>query len=98
MKDLRNASQVGRLQFLSEAARREIYVAVLDILTKVGMRVDHEEATAMLLDAGCSLTGDERILMPRHLVEQARRSVPPVVDVYDRAGEPAMELGGYNSY
>ena len=98
MKDLRNASQVGRLQFLSEAAKRDIYVAVLDILGKVGMQVDHEEARAMLLDAGCTLTSGERVLMPRHLVEQARLSALSVVDVYDRSGEAAMELGGYNSY
>ncbi len=98
MKDLRNASRVGRLQFLSEEARRDIYLAVLEILGKVGMLVHHDEAKAMLLEAGCSLTADDRVLIPRRLVEQARLSVPPVVDVYDRSGERAMELGGYNSY
>lgn len=98
MKNLRNASQVGRLQFLTEAGKRDIYVAVLDILGKVGMQVHHDEAKAMLLDAGCTLTADDRVLMPRHLVEQARLSVPSVVDVYDRTGGLAMELGGYNSY
>ena len=36
MKDLRNASRVGRLQFLSEDDKRDIYLAVLEILGKVG--------------------------------------------------------------
>ena len=98
VKDLRNASRVGRLQFLSEENRRDIYLAGLEILGKVGMQVHHDEAKAMLLDAGCTLTPEDRVLMPRRLVEQARLSVPPVVDVYDRSGELAMELGGYNSY
>ena len=98
MKDLRNASRVGHLQFLSEEDKRAIYVAVLEILGKVGMRVHHEEAKAMLLAAGCTLTAEDRLLIPRRLVEQARLSVPRVVDVYDRSGERAMELGGYNSY
>ncbi len=98
VKDLRNASQVGRLQFLTEAGKRDIYVAALDILGKVGMQVHHDEAKAMLLEAGCTLTADDRVQLPRHLVEQARLSVPSVVDVYDRTGGLAMELGGYNSY
>jgi len=98
VKDLRNASRVGHLQFLSEEDKRAIYVAVLEILGKVGMRVHHEEAKAMLLAAGCTLTAEDRLLIPRRLVEQARLSVPRVVDVYDRSGERAMELGGYNSY
>jgi len=98
VKDLRNASRVGHLQFLSDEDKRDIYLAVLEILGKVGMLVHHDEARAMLLEAGCSLTADDRVLIPRRLVEQARLSVPPVVDVYDRGGERAMELGGYNSY
>jgi trimethylamine---corrinoid protein Co-methyltransferase len=98
VKDLRNASRVGHLQFLGEDDKRAIYLAVLEILGKVGMKVNHEEAKAMLLEAGCSLTAEDRVLIPRRLVEQARVSVPPVVDVYDRNGELAMELGGYNSY
>jgi len=98
VKDLRNASRVGHLQFLSDEDKRDIYLAILEILGKVGMLVHHDEARAMLLEAGCSLTADDRVLIPRRLVEQARLSVPPVVDVYDRGGERAMELGGYNSY
>ncbi len=98
MKDLSNASQVGRLQFLSEEDRRGIYLAVLEILGTVGMQVRHDEARSMLLDAGCTLTSEGRVSIPRRLVEQARLTVPAVIDVYDRNGERAMELGGYNSY
>jgi trimethylamine--corrinoid protein Co-methyltransferase len=98
MKNLTNASRVGRLSFLTEEQKRDIYLSALDVLARVGMVVYHEEAEAMLLRAGCTLSPEGRVLMPRHLVEQARLSVPPVVPVYDRAGELAMELGGYNSY
>jgi trimethylamine--corrinoid protein Co-methyltransferase len=62
------------------------------------MIVKHEAAREMLLAAGCTQGADERVLMPRHLVEQARLSAPSVVNVYDRGGELALELGGYNSY
>lgn len=98
MEPFRNASRVGHLHFLSEEDKRNIYLAVLEILSKVGMIVHHDEAKAMLLGAGCTLTSEDRVLIPRHLVEQARRSVPSAIDVYDRSGSLAMELGGYNSY
>jgi trimethylamine--corrinoid protein Co-methyltransferase len=98
VKNLRNASRVGRLAFLTEDDKRDFYLAALEILATVGMKVHHEGARAMLLEAGCSLTPEQRVLMPRHLVEHARLSAPSVVNVYDRDGELAMELGGYNSY
>ncbi len=44
MKDLRNASRVGHLQFLSEPGKRDIYLAALEILGTVGMQVYHGEA------------------------------------------------------
>ncbi|MCZ7665478.1 MAG: trimethylamine methyltransferase family protein [Thermoleophilia bacterium] len=98
MTQLRNASQVGRLGFLSEQNKRDIYLAALEVLANVGMRVYHEEAKTLLLEAGCTLTPQDRVLMPRHLVEQARLCVPSVVNLYDRDGTLALELGGYNSY
>ena len=98
MTSTHNSSRVGRLSFLSEEAKRDIYLAALEVLDGVGMVVHHDEARAMLLEAGCSLTSDERVLMPRHLVEQSRLSAPSAVSVYDRDGVLAMELGGYNSY
>lgn len=98
MKELRNASRVGRLSFLSEENKRDIYLSALEVLSTVGMKVYHEGVQAMLLEAGCTLTSQDRLLMPRHLVERARLSVPAVVNVYDREGTLALELGGYNSY
>ena len=62
------------------------------------MQLNHDGATAMLLEAGATLTPAGHVLIPRELVERARATAPPVITVYDRDGEPAMELGGYNSY
>jgi trimethylamine--corrinoid protein Co-methyltransferase len=98
MSDIRNASKVGRLTFLSDEKKRDIYLAALEICATIGMRVYHVEVERMLTEAGCTKTADERVLMPRHLVEQARLSVPACVNVYDRDGVLALELGGYNSY
>jgi trimethylamine---corrinoid protein Co-methyltransferase len=93
-----NASRVGRLGFLSEEDKRDIYAAVLEILATVGMKVNHAPAEAMLLEAGCTLSPRGFVLVPSQLVERARESAPSVINVYDRRGDLAMELGGYNSY
>ena len=98
MKSLENASRIGHLSFLSEEAKQDIYDAVLEILGAVGMQLNHDGARTMLLDAGATLTPAGHVLIPRELVERARETAPSVDHVYDRDGEPAMELGGYNSY
>ncbi len=41
VKDIRNASRVGRLSFLTEEQKRDIYLAALEILSTVGMKVYH---------------------------------------------------------
>jgi trimethylamine---corrinoid protein Co-methyltransferase len=84
--------------FLTDGDKEAIYAAALEILAEVGMVIDHPAATALLVAAGCRLTDEGRVLVPARLVEQARKSAPAVVNVFDRAGEPAMELGGHRSY
>ncbi len=98
MKHLHNASGIGHLSFLSEQAKQDLYDAALEILGAVGMQLNHDGARTMLLDSGAVLTPAGHVLIPRELVERARETAPPVITAYDRGGEPAMELGGYNSY
>ena len=92
---VRNASCVGRPQFLSEAGKREIYGAALAIAETAGMRVEHPRALELLSKAGCSVVED-LVRIPPRLVEDARRTVPSRIAVHNRCGEMAMELGGYN--
>jgi trimethylamine---corrinoid protein Co-methyltransferase len=86
------------MSFLTESDKAGIYGAATEILSEVGMVVSHTEATALLVQAGCRVVGDGRVLVPAHLLEKARESAPAVVSVFDRDGDPAMELGGHNSY
>src|SRR5674476_1635096 len=48
--------------------------------------------------ARCTVTDPDLVCIPRELVEQARATAPNKIEVYDRRGEPAMSLGGYNVY
>jgi len=88
----------GRLTYLSEADKHAIYEAALEVMESVGQRVHHPEALELLRAAGCTVTKPDLVYVPRELVERARTTAPAVVEVYDRAGAPAMSLGGYNTY
>jgi trimethylamine--corrinoid protein Co-methyltransferase len=88
----------GRLTYLTDADKTAIYEAALDIIETVGQRVHHAEALELLRAAGCFVEEPDLVRIPRELVETARRTAPAIIEVYDRAGAPAMSLGRYNSY
>ena len=98
MSDSSKEIGAGRVSFLREEQKRRIYDAALGILGDIGMVVLHEEGEQVMLDGGCAKDADGLVHVPAALVEQARESVPRSFVVYDRVGEPAMDLGGYRSY
>jgi len=96
-----------RLQVLSEQQCKEIHVATLEVLERTGVWLNEPEALEMLRDAGArvadSLSKNEygisrRVLIPWYLVEEALRSAPEKVTIYNRDGKPAMILEGRKSY
>jgi len=98
MKDLPTSVLGSRLTLLSEEKRQTIYDAALSIIADIGMVVPHAVARKLLVDAGASVEGEDLVRIPRELVAQARTTVPSMIPVYDRNGELAMQLGGFNSY
>lgn len=71
---------------------REIHSASLQILDEVGVLVHHEEAVALLLKAGALAESGNRLYIPAFLVEQALRTAPSRITLYNRLGEPALRL------
>ena len=88
----------GRLSYLSDEQKAAIYAAALEIMATVGQRVHDPEALALLRGAGCEVEGDDLVRIPRELVEKTRATAPPLIEIFDRAGEAAMSLGRYNAY
>ena len=82
----------GRVSFLREEQKRRIYETALAVLADIGMVVLHEEGEQVMLEGGCTRDEDGVVHVPAALVEEARQSVPASFAVYDRAGEPAMDL------
>ena len=85
------------LRFLSDDQRLQIHQAVLQVLEQTGMEIQHEEALDLLAGAGCRVE-EGRAYVPPAMVEQALASAPKSIEVFDRNGEPAMDLGGHRSY
>ena len=98
MNDLPAPGLSGRMTVLSEAKCQAIYDAALGIIADVGMTVPHLAARELLVGAGATVEGEDLVRIPRELVAKARETVPSMIPVYDRSGELAMKLGGYNSF
>ncbi len=95
----RSQSGLPRASLVPDGRQKAaIYDAALEIMATVGQRVHDAAGGRAAARAGCEVEGDNLVRVPRELVEKTRATAPPVVEVYDRAGEPAMSLGRYNAY
>jgi trimethylamine--corrinoid protein Co-methyltransferase len=81
-----------RLKVMNPDQMWSIHAAALEILKNTGFEMKHAGAREMLLDAGCSLSRDDRIRLPARLVENALKTTPNCILLYDQKGEKAMDL------
>jgi len=82
---------------LSDGERRKIYYKALRILQKVGVEIRNEEALKLLHKAGVRVKGS-RVYLQQYHVEKALGTAPKYILIYDRDGNPALELGGGDNY
>lgn len=85
------------LRILSDGQRRRIAEAAAELLAQVGVHLTEPEARELLHGAGARLDR-ERVYIPAPLVEEAVRSAPKGISIYDRHGELAMRLEGLRYY
>ena len=85
-------------RLLTEEQIKEIHQATLTLLEKTGVKVMNQEALQLMENAGCKLLDKDIVRIPPGLVEESIQRAPSHVTVYNRNGEPAMELGGSNVY
>ncbi len=79
-------------RLLTEEQIKEIHRASLEVLETIGVRVFHEEGVQLLRDAGCRVKEGDTVQIPNWLVEEAIRSAPSRITMYNRIGEEAMRL------
>jgi trimethylamine--corrinoid protein Co-methyltransferase len=97
MGEFSEAAATPRYRVLNEEQIRTIHAATLEVLETVGVRVAHDEALTLLRDRGCRIGEDNIVCIPAALVEEAIRSAPSSVTIYNRDGAEAMRLGGRNN-
>jgi trimethylamine--corrinoid protein Co-methyltransferase len=76
----------------------DIHQAALNLLETHRIRHAAPGGAQMLLEAGCSISRNGRLCMPKRLVEQALASAPKCIDMYDQQGEHAMAVTGENCF
>ncbi len=86
-----------QFEVLGQDQRDAIYGAALEMLEVTGMRVAHDEALQILADHGAFVEGNV-VRFPTYLVEEAIRTAPSRILMYDRKGEKAMRLEGTHPY
>jgi trimethylamine--corrinoid protein Co-methyltransferase len=95
------------LRFLNEDQCKKVHEATLELLERTGVWIGHPECIEMLRGAGArvvegnSKKGSKfstRVQIPAHLVEDAIRSAPKSVTIYNRQGKIAMVLAERNFY
>ncbi len=84
----------GHATRLSDEQFQMIHNASLEILERIGVRLDLADAVDILKKAGATQTEDGLVHVPSRLVEKALSTAPKEVTLYDRNGSPAMPLGG----
>ena len=87
-----------RLKVLNREQAWAIHTAALEILEKIGFKMEHSDALAMLLDAGAKVTSGDWVKLPAYLVEEALRSAPKQIALYDQKGNKTMPLVNGNPF
>lgn len=88
----------GLRQF-SEDGIKAIHNASIEVLEKVGVRVDEPEAFAKFKNHGCDVDGKSRVVkIPEYLVDYALGKVPSRIILYGRDRSKRMDLTDLNVY
>jgi trimethylamine---corrinoid protein Co-methyltransferase len=85
------------IRMLSPEQIQTIHQNSLEILSDTGIRMEHEAARDLLLEAGAQQAA-ERIKIPPHLVMEAIDSAAPRIPMHNRLGDMTMLLGGDNVF
>ncbi|NWG02016.1 MAG: trimethylamine methyltransferase family protein [Syntrophaceae bacterium] len=89
---------VPTYRVLTEDQIKEIHLATLEVLEKVGVRILDEEGIQLLKEAGCQVKNENVLQIPRGLVEESIHSAPSSIQIYNRKGNEVMQLGGDHVY
>ncbi len=76
----------------------QIHSASLEVLLRTGVRVHEATSRALLQDAGCELSDNTLVRIPKSVVEDALRCAPSRVVLCDRTGAQSIFLEAERTY
>lgn len=83
-----------QLSMLTPEQIEQVHRSALDLLANLGVRVDSPSVCQLLAEKiGASQLDGSRVRFPAEVVEWALRSAPAKIEIYDRLGRPAFQLG-----
>ncbi|HKL13835.1 MAG TPA: trimethylamine methyltransferase family protein [Halanaerobiales bacterium] len=91
MKPNSNEFVSPHFNFLSDNQLDELHLKTLEVLERVGVRIDEEEALGLLEKAGAYREGN-RVRFPSWLIDDAIRSAPQRIVLSDREGKRTLYL------
>lgn len=86
-----------KINLLTDRQKDKILKAAMDILENTGCNIYYDKAIELLVNNGCKAES-ERVFIPRELVKKCIASAPKSIQIYDRNGNPSMNLTGRNVY
>ena len=83
----------GKLQFLSSDEIRRIHDTSLKVLEEVGIALESDAVTKLLLDSGCTASKDgERVLIPESVVKSALSKAPKSILLASKDGKHDIRI------
>lgn len=77
----------------------KIHHCSLEILRKIGVKIDHEPSLKILADGGAKVDFHKKIAkLPYSLVEDCIKKAPGVIKLYGQDSKYNVEIGGKNVY
>ena len=86
------------MQILTEQSLEDLHSASLKILKDTGVTIDCDEAIRILGEAGADVSDVKRVKIPNRLVEEALKSTPETITLFDREGNPCIFLDRKHTY
>lgn len=88
-----------KIEILTQQEMEQIHQESLRILEQKGIRYLDREGLEILADAGADVDFDsEMAKLPSELVEDSLKKTPSSFNLFNRNGELAMVMEGYNTY
>ncbi len=88
-----------KLRLISDQQIRVVHEKALHILEHTGVKFESGEALKILKDHGAKIDFEQHIAkITPEMVDDAIKKTPAGFMLYNRAGEPAAELGGNKTY